>query len=208
MSYDGHEEDRDKVLNALGGKKGLIDSGLPSLVFLVDFNFSHNLNQALISSLILSALFTLLRLIKRETLQHAISGFIGIGICALLSRHTGHAKDFYLPGLWTNVGYAIAYTLTNLIGWPLIGVMLGPILGENFEWRLYPERKAAYRRAGWLWVGLFVSRLVVQYPLYKANQVNWLGTARLAMGYPLFFLVGWWSWLILRKVPVVKAGNN
>ncbi len=208
MSYDGHEEDRDKVLNALGGKKGLIDSGLPSLVFLIDFNFSHNLNQALLYSLILSGIFTLIRLVKRETLQHAISGFIGIGICALLSRHTGHAKDFYLPGLWTNVIYAVAYTFTNLIGWPLIGIMLGPILGENFEWRLHPARKAVYKRVGWLWVALFVSRLVIQYPLYRANQVNWLGTARLAMGYPLFFLVGWWSWLILRKVPVVKATNN
>ena len=208
MCYDGHEEDRDKVLNALGGKKGLIDSGLPSLVFLIDFNFSHNLNQALLYSLILSGIFTLIRLVKRETLQHAISGFIGIGICALLSRHTGHAKDFYLPGLWTNVIYAVAYTFTNLIGWPLIGIMLGPILGENFEWRLHPARKAVYKRVGWLWVALFVSRLVIQYPLYRANQVNWLGTARLAMGYPLFFLVGWWSWLILRKVPVVKATNN
>ena len=37
MSYQGHNEDKDKVLNALGGKRGLIDSGLPSLVFLVVF---------------------------------------------------------------------------------------------------------------------------------------------------------------------------
>ena len=35
MSYDGHNEDKDKVVSALGGKRGLIDSGLPALIFLI-----------------------------------------------------------------------------------------------------------------------------------------------------------------------------
>ena len=51
---------------------------------------------------------------------------------------------------------------------------------------------------------MFVARLLVQYPLYRANQINWLGTARLAMGYPLFIATAWASWLILRKVPSTK----
>ena len=102
------------------------------------------------------------------------------------------------------MGYAFLYTITNLVGWPLLGIMLGPILGEDFQWRLDPKRKAAYTRAGWLWVGMFVARLLVQYPLYRANQINWLGTARLAMGYPLFIATAWASWLILRKVPSTK----
>ena len=40
MSYDGHNEDKDKVVSALGGKRGLIDSGLPALIFLIVFNIS------------------------------------------------------------------------------------------------------------------------------------------------------------------------
>lgn len=204
MSYDGHHEDREKVMGAMGGKRGLIDSGVPSLVFLVFFNFSKSLNTSVIAALIVSAIFTIARLVRRETLQHALSGLFGIAICALFSRHSGQAKDFYLPGLLINVGYALLYTVTNLVGWPVLGVILGPIMGEDFRWRQNPARKAAYQRAGWLWVGMFASRLIVQYPLYKANQLNWLGTARLAMGYPLFFLTAWWSWVILRKVPTVK----
>ena len=38
MSYQGHNEDKDKVVSALGGKRGLIDSGLPALIFLLVFN--------------------------------------------------------------------------------------------------------------------------------------------------------------------------
>jgi len=79
-----------------------------------------------------------------------------------------------------------------------------PVLGENFAWRKDPLRKRAYIRAGWIWVALFVSRLLVQYPLYKSNHINWLGTARLVMGTPLFLLVGWATWLVLRKVPTTK----
>ena len=208
MSYDGHLEDKAKILGALGGTRGLLDSGLPSIVFLVAFNISHNLNKSAVVSIALSILFAIARLVKRETLQHAISGVMGVAFCALLARHTGKAADFYLPGLIINVVYGIIYTVSNLVGWPVLGILLGPVLGENLAWAKVPARKNAYRRAGWLWVTLFVSRLVVQYPLYKTNHINWLGTARLIMGTPLFLLVGWGTWLILRKVPTVKPTLN
>ncbi len=203
-SYEGHEEDRAKIVTALGGKRGLIDSSLPSLLFLIAFNVSHKLNFSIVAALILSALLTVMRLVKRETLQHAISGLVGIAICALLARHSGKAKDFYLPGLITNVGYGILYSFLNLIGWPIMGLILGPLLGENLLWRKDPARRAAYIRAGWLWVALFIARLAVQYPLYRSNQINALGTARLIMGYPLFIAAGWGTWQILRKVPTTK----
>jgi hypothetical protein len=68
--------DKDKVLAAFGGKKGLIDSGIPSVVFLVVFNVADNLRTALLASLIVSASLTIIRLAKRDTIQHAVSGFM------------------------------------------------------------------------------------------------------------------------------------
>jgi len=205
MSYQGHSEDKDKVLNALGGKKGLIDSGLPSLVFLIVFNLSgKNITSAIYAAIGLSIVLTFIRIVKRETVQHAFSGLIGVGACAFIARRSGNAADFYLPGLWINAGYALLYALTNLFKWPLLGVVLGPILGENLLWRKDPARLKAYTKAGWLWVGMFAARLIVQYPLYKSGNVNLLGTARLLMGYPLFILTAWGTWLILRKTPTTK----
>ena len=209
MSYDGHAQDKDKIIGALGGKRGLIDSGLPSLIFLIVFNISkQNINTAAWAALTLSVTLTFYRLIKRETLQHAFSGLIGVAICAFISRKSGNAADFYLPGLWINIGYGALYALTNLIKWPILGVMLGPILGENLLWRKDPKRLKAYINAGWLWVGLFLSRLIVQYPLYKSGNINALGTARLIMGYPLFLLTAWGSWVILRKVPTTPGATD
>ena len=205
MSYQGHSEDKDKVLNALGGKKGLIDSGLPSLVFLIVFNLSgKNITSAIYAAIGLSIVLTFIRIVKRETVQHAFSGLIGVGVCAFIARRSGNAADFYLPGLWINAGYALLYALTNLFKWPLLGVVLGPILGENLLWRKDPARLKAYTKAGWLWVRMFAARLIVQYPLYQSGNVNLLGTARLLMGYPLFILTAWGTWLILRKTPTTK----
>ena len=207
MSYQGHSEDKDKVLNALGGKKGLVDSGLPSLVFLIVFNLSgKNITSAIYAAIGLSIVLTFIRIVKRETVQHAFSGLIGVGVCAFIARRSGNAADFYLPGLWINAGYALLYALTNLFKWPLLGVVLGPILGENLLWRKDPARLKAYTKAGWLWVGMFAARLIVQYPLYQSGNVNLLGTARLLMGYPLFILTAWGTWLILRKTPTTKIG--
>lgn len=209
MSFQGNNEnrdDKDKVVSALGGKRGLIDSGLPALIFLLVFNLSsQNLNSALWAAVALSLLLTLIRLIKRQTVQHAFSGLIGVGICALISRRSGSAADFYLPGLYINAGYALLYAITNLIKWPILGILLGPILGENFLWRKDPARLRAYITAGWLWVAMFALRLIVQYPLYKSGNVNALGAARLIMGYPLFIATAWATWLVLRKTPTTKA---
>jgi hypothetical protein len=198
-------EDRDKVLAAFGGKKGLIDSGVPSIVFLIVFNVSDELRTALLASLIISATLTIIRLARRDTLQHAISGFIGSLICAWFANRTGNASDLYIPKLLTNLAYGSAYLIANLAGWPLLGLLLGPILGENLLWRHNPERKKAYIRASWLWVGLFFTRIAVQYPIYRSGNVNLLGTVNLAMGYPLFIATAYGSWMILKSVPTVKA---
>ena len=199
-----NHEDRDRIINALGGKKGLFDSGIPALVFLIVFNLRDDVVEAAFVALGLSAIITVLRLIKREKLQSAISGIIGVLICYLLVRSTGKAEDFYLPGLFINAGYGALYLLTNIAGWPIIGLVLGPLLGEDFHWRKVPERKRVYMLAGWLWVGLFFSRLAVQLPLYLSGNVNALGIARLIMGYPLFIACAWATWLVIKKVPVAK----
>jgi len=199
-----NHEDRDKIVQALGGKKGLFDSGIPSIVFLVVFNLRDDVREAAMVALALSAILGVFRLLRREKLQSAVTGVIGVLICYLLVRSTGKAEDFYLPGLFINAGYGALYLVTNIAGWPIIGLVLGPLLGEDLHWRKVPERKRAYQRAGLLWVGLFLLRIAVQLPLYLAGYINALGIARLVMGYPLFIAVAWGTWLIIKQVPVAK----
>jgi hypothetical protein len=201
-----NHEDRDKIVQALGGKKGLFDSGIPSIVFLVVFNIRDDVREAAMIALAVSAVLGVFRLLRREKLQSAVTGVIGVLICYLLVRSTGKAEDFYLPGLFINAGYGAVYLITNLAGWPIIGLVLGPLLGEDMHWRKVPERKRAYQRAGWLWVALFLIRIAVQLPLYLAEDryLNALGIARFLMGSPLFIAVAWGTWVIIKQVPVAK----
>lgn len=203
-----HNEDRDKVVNALGGKKGLIDSGVPSIVFLVVFNISKEVNTAIMSALALSLILAIFRLIKKDTIQHSVSGVIGVLICAYFANKSGNASDFYIPKLLTNLGYGTVYLIANLVGWPILGVVLGPLLGENFRWRNNPARKRMYVKASWIWVAMFFSRIAVQYPIYKSGNVNLLGTVNLAMGYPLFFAAAYGTWLVIKSgPPAVKVSD-
>ncbi|CAN2203837.1 Uncharacterised conserved protein UCP010219 [Candidatus Nanopelagicaceae bacterium] len=203
-----HNEDRDKVVNALGGKKGLIDSGVPSIVFLVVFNISKEVNTAIMSALALSLILAIFRLIKKDTIQHSVSGVIGVLICAYFANKSGNASDFYIPKLLTNLGYGTVYLIANLVGWPILGVVLGPLLGENFTWRNNPARKRMYVKASWIWVAMFFSRIAVQYPIYKSGNVNLLGTVNLAMGYPLFFAAAYGTWLVIKSgPPAVKVSD-
>ena len=198
------DSDKEKILAAMGGKKGLLDSGLPALIFLLVFNLKKDVTTASYVALALSLVLTLIRLVRRETIQHAISGVIGVAICAWLSNQTGKAEDFYLPGLWTNLGYGIAYMISNLLRWPVLGLLIGPLIGENLRWRKDPVRRRVYIKATWLWVGLFFIRLLVQYPLYKSGNVNALGTARLIMGYPLFIATAWLTWIVIKNGPRLR----
>jgi hypothetical protein len=196
-----HTSDRDKVLAAFGGKKGLIDSGIPSIFFLITLNITDHLHSALFASIAISALLTIIRLVRRDTIQHAVSGLIGVLICAWFANRTGNPSDLYIPKLLTNLGYGSVYLIANLAGWPILGLLLGPIVGENLTWRNHPERKRAYVLASWLWVAMFFTRIAVQYPIYLSGNVNLLGTVNLIMGYPLFIATAYGSWLVLKNAP-------
>jgi len=193
--------DKEKILSAFGGKKGLIDAGFPAIVFLISFNITKDLWNSLIASIIISAILTIVRLAMKDTIQHALSGFIGTLISAWFANRTGNPSDVFVPKMLTNLGYGLVYLIANIAGWPILGVLLGPILGENFAWRKDAARKAAYIRASWIWVALFFGRLIVQFPIYLSDNVNLLGTVNLAMGMPLFFATVYGSWMVLKNVP-------
>ena len=203
-----HAEDRDKVVNALGGKKGLIDSGVPAVVFLVVFNVTKEVNTAIWAALSLAITLAIIRLIMKDTIQHSVSGVIGVLICAYFANRSGNAADFYLPKLLINLGYGTAYLIANLVGWPILGLVIGPLLGENLTWRNNPARKKMYIKASWIWVAMFFTRFAVQFPIYLSKDVNLLGTVNLAMGYPLFFITAYATWLVIKAGPPAQKVAN
>jgi hypothetical protein len=196
------KEAADTVLQAFGGVRGMIDMTLPGLLFIITYNITHQVSDAAWAALGLSGLFVVVRLAKRETIQHAFSGVFGVALGAWIAMKSGKAEDFYLPGLLWSVGYCVALAASALARWPMIGVMLGPITGEMFTWRKEnPGRLAAYTKATWAWVVIMGLKPVILFPLYFTHNVNLLGWLKVALGIPPLLLAMYVTWQILLKAP-------
>jgi hypothetical protein len=198
---EGEEEVHDPpdLLEALGGGHGIADSGLPAIAFVAAYTLGGNdLTVAAWIAVGIAGLLTVVRLLRRETLQYALAGFAGVALAAFVADRTGRAEDFFLPGLLLNAGYASAYLISILVRWPLIGVILETIEGRGRGWRKDPTRVRVYSQASWIWVGVFLTRLAVQLPLYLAGALVALGIAKAAMGLPIFAFAIWLTYLVLR----------
>ncbi len=82
----------------------------------------------------------------------------------------------------------------------------GPSLAALVTWRKDRELVRRYAAATWLWVGMFGLRLAVQVPLFLDESIGWLGTARLVLGVPLWGLVLYLTWMVVRDVREADRG--
>ena len=187
--------------DAIGGVRGLVESVAPGLVFVVVYLISFELTPALVGSVAVAVLAVVVRLLQRTPVTQAASGIVGVGIGVVWAWRTGEPTDYFVYGLWTNAVYLVACIVSVLVRWPLVGVVVGLLRGQGTSWRKDPAAardRQRFRWATWLWAAMFAARLAVQVPAYLADDVAWLGTARLAMGVPLWALTLWTTWLLVR----------
>ncbi|MBW4042459.1 MAG: DUF3159 domain-containing protein [Acidobacteria bacterium] len=188
------------VLDAIGGPLGIVESVLPPLVFVVYYQVvairqapvpiaRPALIPVVAAPLVLSAVFVLVRLVRRQRPGGAISGAVLVAVSAVLVLVTGDANTNYLPGFFINAGYGLAFLVSVIVRRPLVGVVTG-LLTADAGWRADPTRRRAATWLSLLWVLLFSIRLLVELPLYLAgNRVVELGIARIVLGLPLYSIV-------------------
>ncbi|QNG55742.1 DUF3159 domain-containing protein [Pseudonocardia petroleophila] len=172
------------LLDQMGGVSGIVASSIPVGVFVVA-NIVFELQPAIIAAVVAGVLVTVWRIARKQPVQPAVSGLLGVGLAAFIASRTGEARGFYLPGLITSGFLAVAFLVSVLVRRPLAGVIWHGINGDGQGWRNNPLLLRAYTYATLLWTLVFASRVVLQGLLYDANEETWLGVARLAMGYPL-----------------------
>jgi hypothetical protein len=188
------------VWHAMGGWRGILESVLPSLAFLIIYTVTKDLLPALLISVGLAVVFTVVRLVMRSPASAAIGGLVATGAAAGLALWTGRAQDNFVWGFITNGAYGTAFLVSALIGWPLIGLAAGFLMGESTEWRRDKRKRRVYFWLSIAWAALFAARLAVQLPLYFAGNVTALGTLKLIMGLPLFAPLVAVTWLAVRAL--------
>ncbi|ULE32910.1 DUF3159 domain-containing protein [Mycobacterium sp. IDR2000157661] len=185
------------ILDQMGGISGLIYSSLPIVAF-VPVSQLFGLMPAIAAALGVAALVLVWRLARRESAQPAISGFFGVGICALIAYVTGESKGYFLWGIWMSLLWATVFALSVLVRRPVVGYLWGWISGHGPGWRRVRKAVTAFDIATLVWVAVFASRFLVQNHLYDADQTGWLGVARIAMGWPLTAVAALVTYLAIR----------
>ena len=197
------------VSEAVGGVRGIVESTLPGLLFVVVYVATQALVPSLVAAAAVALVAVVVRLVQRTPATQAFSGVLGVGIGVVWAWRTGQAEDYFAYGLWVNVAWCAGALVSILVGWPAVGVIVSFLKGQDQSWRRAPEHARLRRRyvaATWLWVAVFGLRLVVQVPIYLEGEdaVGWLGTAKLVMGLPLFALGLWLTWLLV-AAPAARA---
>lgn len=186
------------VLDQMGGISGLIYSSLPVVVF-VPVSTTFGLMPAISAALGVATLILIWRLIRRESVQPAVSGFFAVGVSALIAYLMGESKGYFLLGIWSSLVYAVLFGVSVIIRRPVVGYVWGWVNSHDRDWRSVRRAVLAFDVATLTWVAVFASKFVVQKYLYDADETGWLGVARIAMGYPLSAVAALVTYLAIRS---------
>lgn len=185
------------LLAAIGGVRGLVESILPGLGFLVTYTVTQNLLLSVLAPLVVALAFIVIRLVMRQAVTTAIAGALGIGISAALALFTGNANDNFVPGFFINGAVVLAMLISLAARRPFVGLIVGLLLNDD-DWYRDPAKLRVAAIATILWTALSGLRLAVQLPLYFAGATSALAATKLVMGVPLYAGLLWVTWLLVR----------
>lgn len=176
---------RHRLATALGGKRGMLEGAVPTLGFTGTYVPTHDLRLSLGVGITLAVVLLVVRIVQRQPVQFVVNSLVGIAIAAAFAARSGRAEDVFLPGIIYNAVYAVVFFVSVAVRWPLMGLMIGSVTGDLTSWRKDPGVLRLCSRLTLLLAVPCVIRVAVQYPLYLAGHVGWLGTSKIILGWPL-----------------------
>ena len=196
--------ERTALEELLGGRRGLLDTAVPPVVF-VSVNTAVGFRPALLAALGAGAALLLVRLVRRERLRNALGGFFLVAIAVGFAAYTGEARDYFLPGILMNIGWLVLCVVSVAVGRPILGVVLARLEGHGADWHQDERVRRLFALATLIWAGAFATRILVQGSLYLADRPGWLAVARLVTGWPLFLATLPPTIALIRRARAVPA---
>lgn len=193
------------LTEVLGGRGGAVEATVPVAAFVLAWLTAGALGSAAAvawgagAAVLVAALVAALRLRSGRPPRAVVFGLLGVALAAVIALSTGRAADFFLVRIASNAVSALAWAVSIVVRWPLLGLVVGTLLGQRTRWRRDRDLLRGYQRASWVWVGQYVVRLGVFLPLYAADAVVALGIAQFALTWPLVALCIALSWPLVRS---------
>lgn len=208
MSAPGTEPEEFSVAQAIGGPRGVAESVLPTLVFLVLYLVTRSVMAAALAAVGVVAVLLVVRLVQRQSPATVLGGLLGVALGAVLAIRSGDGTDFYAPGIAINAVSVLVLLVSLLARRPLVGLVVGVLDPRVQDWAEDPDARRVYTRATLLFLGLYVAKLAVQVPLLLTGQVAALGVAKLVMGLPAFAVIAYLVWLLHRALLARRAAAD
>jgi intracellular septation protein A len=146
------------------------------------------------------------KLARREKPVRVLSGLLGVAVAALFAAYQDDPMGFFEIRVLANILSALAFVISIIVRRPLMGVIIGPLMGTGMRWRQDPDLLKAYSRVTWLWAILSLVRAAIQIPLIQSGQLAWLGaTPFLFYGLVAITIAASW-WVIQRTLPADHPG--
>lgn len=218
---------RGQLARALGGRRGMVEAALPTILFTVTFIGTRVLERALVVSVATALVLLAVRLIQRSSVQFVVNSLFGIGIGAFFAWRSAQgggdendqALAYFLPGVIYNALYSVVISLSVIARWPVVGFMVGSVAGDATAWRRDPQVVRLCSNLSWVLVLPCVVRVAVQLPLYLAGTsgamepavaVAALGFSKIIMGWPLqLTALAGMVWLLARDhTPVQRPAGE
>ncbi|HLN75536.1 MAG TPA: DUF3159 domain-containing protein [Nocardioidaceae bacterium] len=214
---------RAQLSTALGGRRGMLEAAVPTILFTLTFLSSKELELALVVSVAASLVLLIVRLVQHSSVQFVLNSLFGIGIGAFFAWRSAQgggdendqALAYFLPGVIYNGAYALGLTLSVLVRWPLVGFMVGSVAGDPTAWHRDHQVVRLTSHLTWLLVLPCVVRVAFQLPFYLAGTngamepqaaVAVLGFSKILMGWPLqLSALAAMVWLLARDHTPVAA---
>lgn len=203
------------LVEQLGGKRGLIDSGLPAVVFvgtngLVDAFAARPdaLKAAIAASIVTGLAVVVIRLRSKETLQHALTGFFGLALAVFFAARSGEARDFFKPGIYISGFAALVFFGSVFVRRPLVGAIYSAFDGSGSTWRTVPRLRRVFSIVTVGWSLVFALRAGVQAVFYNADRPDLLAASRLLLGWPVTIgTVALTVWFVRRSNRRAELGS-
>jgi len=185
----------EQVADQLGGVRGMIESSIPVLAFVI-VNIATSLRPALIVAIATALAIAAYRMVRKQSVRHAINGLVGIGIGALIAWRTGSPKDFYLPGILYTLAYGLAMVGSVVVGRPLVGWLWSLVADRgSSRWRVDHGLRRIFAWLTLVWAGTFFVKVMVNLLVYFADgltedqKASILGIMRIVLGFPPYALL-------------------
>ncbi|MDO4259899.1 MAG: DUF3159 domain-containing protein [Actinomycetaceae bacterium] len=194
---------------AVGGKRGMVESILPGLIFVIVYIPTRNLTWTLIAAGLCAVAFCVARLVQRQPITQALSGVIGVVIGIIWAARSGRAENFFIWGLIIGATMGTVLLLSILfrrsaITWAFASAKgLGKQVWTEPQWADLRKRGTLLT---WLWAAQFLIRFGVKYPLWAAGMAAELGIVKIFIDTPAFIIAAALTWLGLRRFAHIRRG--